>query len=130
MTIGYLSAFLLVLSTVYGVCTLNERNFNPKPAAPVSQSEVSLPPAPENDKALSVVGKMKAEILLFWVLAPPCWFWFEYFFLYRYDPKILPNGDDKPDWDDFKYGQEVSSKIWLALVTALTILDFGKDIRG
>ena len=31
--------------------------------------------------------------------------------------------------DQFKYTQELASKIWLALVTALTFLYFGKDIR-
>jgi hypothetical protein len=130
MSIGYLSAILLVLSTWYGISTLYDRNFDPKPAALSSPSGVGLPAAAEREKTLSAVGKMKAEILLFWVLVPPCWFWFEYFFLYRYDKETLPNGDKKPDWDNFKYGQEVSSKVWLALVTALTILYFGKDIRG
>jgi len=64
------------------------------------------------------------------LLALSTWYGISTLFLYRYDPRKLPNGDDKPDWDNFKYGQEVSSKIWLALVTALTILYFGKDIRG
>jgi hypothetical protein len=96
--IAWVSAALLVLSIAYGVKTL---------------------------KSLTELGRYKVLILLFWIAVPPCWFWFEYFGLYRYD-----SGAHKPDWDSFKYGQDVSSKVWLALVTTLTILYFGKDIRG
>ena len=32
-----------------------------------------------------------------------------------------------PDIDLFKYGQDVSSKIWLAVSTVLLALYFGKD---
>ena len=97
--IGWVSAVLLVLSIVYGAVTLRESNF---------KLEAST-------QAVSATC----------IVVPPCWFWFEYFGLYRYD-----SGAHKPDWDSFKYGQDVSSKVWLALVTTLTILYFGKDIRG
>jgi hypothetical protein len=113
--IAWLSALLLVLSALFGLCTLEKSNFE--------ESSATV-------ETLSTTGKQKAALLLFWVLVPPVWFWFEYFFLYRYDPLTLPNGDAKPDWDNFKYGQDLSAKIWLALVTALTILYFGKDIKG
>ena len=63
--------------------------------------------------------------LLFWIAIPPAWFWLDYFGLYRYDPVV-----GKTDLDSFKYGQDVAARIWLALVTALTILYFGKDLRG
>ena len=119
--IAWLSAGLLVFSALFGLCTLQRSNFEEATAA-VSSAD--------STKTLSTAGKQKAALLLFWVLVPPVWFWFEYFFLYRYDPLILPNGDAKPDWDNFKYGQDLSAKIWLALVTALTILYFGKDIKG
>jgi hypothetical protein len=36
----------------------------------------------------------------------------------------------KEDLEHLKYGQDVSSKIWLALVTALFGIYFGKDIPG
>jgi hypothetical protein len=47
----------------------------------------------------------QAIILGIWILAPPIWF-----------------------WEVFKYGQEQSSKIWLALVTILLALFFGKNL--
>ena len=63
--------------------------------------------------------------LVFWIAIPPAWFWLDYYGLYRYDPV----GAGKVDLESFKYGQDVASKIWIALVTALTILYFGKDLH-
>ena len=133
--IGYLSAILLGLSIVVGAWTLPNPNFELVASKQSSPSTCKAPAASECEKSLTPIGKWKIVTLLFWILVPPCWFWFEYFFLYRYDPQTIPGGTHKPDWhkadwDNFKYGQEVSSKVWLALVTALTILYFGKDIRG
>ena len=125
--VAYASAALFVLSAGFGLWTFAASNFEAPAAAP---SKASTASADSVAKTLSVVGEWKAGILLFWVLMPPVWFWFEYFFLYRYDALTLPNGDAKADWDSFKYGQDLSAKIWLALVTALTILFFGKDIKG
>jgi len=68
----------------------------------------------------------QAAILLCWTLVPPIWFWFEYFFIYR--PPI--NAAPRNDFDSFKYAQEISSKIWISVVSALLILYFGKDLRG
>jgi len=64
----------------------------------------------------------QACILCFWIIAPPLWFWFEYFFLYR--PIAVAA---RPPIEEYKHGVDVSSKIWLALVTALLGLYFGKD---
>ena len=65
-------------------------------------------------------------VLLIWILAPPLWFWFEYYFLYK---KLGPpsNGPFKLGLDEYKHGVDVSSKIWLALVTVLLAMYFGKD---
>ncbi len=67
---------------------------------------------------------LQAIVLSFWILAPPIWFWFEYFFLYKGSDSTT----DKPALDDFKHGQDQASKIWLALVTLLLGLYFGKDL--
>ncbi len=75
------------------------------------------------DKQLTTVGLAKAWVLLGWILLPPFWFWLEYFGIYRYE------GENFDDLEQFKYGQDVAAKIWLAAVTALTILYFGKDIK-
>ena len=69
---------------------------------------------------------VQAGLLGFWVLAPPIWFWYEYFFLYSSYAPVAPA--TKPLLEDFKHGQDQSAKIWLALVTLLFGLYFGKDL--
>ena len=66
----------------------------------------------------------QALVLSMWVLGPPLWFWFEYFFLYR---KMADNEIRKMKFDEYKHGVDVASKLWLALVTVLLGLYFGKD---
>jgi hypothetical protein len=69
----------------------------------------------------SPVKIAQALILCFWVIAPPVWFWYEYFFLYK-------KANHSPEeFDQYKFGIDLSSKIWLALVTVLLGLYFGKD---
>ena len=60
-------------------------------------------------------------ILTLWVVLPPVWFWYEYFFVYKPKPYA---GED---WDRFKYAQDQAEKIWLALLVALLGLYFGKE---
>jgi len=69
----------------------------------------------------------QAIFLCIWIVVPPVWFWFEYFFLYK---EITPPAAPplKPTMDEYKHGVDVSSKIWLALVTVLLGLYFGKDL--
>jgi H+/Cl- antiporter ClcA len=69
---------------------------------------------------------LQAVVLAIWIVAPPIWFWYEYFFLYQPIPETK-----KPSLDQFKHGQDQAAKIWLALVTVLLGLYFGKDLsRG
>ena len=73
----------------------------------------------------SPVKVAQAIILAGWIVLPPVWFWLEFYLLY------LPDPSSYEGWDQYKYGQELASKIWLALVTALLVLYFGKDLmRG
>jgi hypothetical protein len=74
----------------------------------------------------SHIKVLQAFVLLIWVIGPPIWFWYEYYFLYR---KLGPpsNGPLKQRLDEYKHGVDVSSKIWLALVTVLLAMYFGKD---
>jgi hypothetical protein len=67
----------------------------------------------------------QAVIVIGWLLVPPIYFWIEYFWLYK---KSTAPG--KPDLETFKYGQDVSSKIWIAATSALLALYFWKDFRG
>src|ERR1700733_6039223 len=64
----------------------------------------------------------QAIVLCFWVIAPPVWFWYEYFFLQK-DTIHSPD-----EFDKYKFGIDLSSKIWLARVRFLLGLYFGKDL--
>jgi hypothetical protein len=64
----------------------------------------------------------KVIVLTAWVVLPPVWFWIEYFYIY-------PLRSPRPSLDEFKYGQDIASKIWVGLVTALFGLYFGKDLK-
>jgi hypothetical protein len=69
----------------------------------------------------------QAAIVIAWTLVPPIYFWFEFYFWYK--PQFKDTAKKPDDFDMFKYGQEVSAKIWLAVVSALLALYFLKDIR-
>jgi hypothetical protein len=103
--VGYGAALLALGSLVFGIVGLY----------------YNWPTLRGTSKELTGSGEVKAFILAFWIVVPPFWFWLEFFGHYRYE---------RSDLEQFKYGQDVSSKIWLALVTALTLLYFGKDLRG
>ncbi len=64
----------------------------------------------------------QAIVLGIWILLAPMWFWFEYFFLFQDETK------SGVKLEEFKHGQDQSAKIWLALVTVLAGLYFGKDL--
>jgi hypothetical protein len=67
--------------------------------------------------------------LVLWVVLPPIVLWFEYFYIYRRRAGYRAPDTPPPDWEMFKYAQDLSAKVWLAVSTALLILYFGKDIR-
>lgn len=48
-----------------------------------------------------------------WVVAPPIWFCYEYFWLFREEGV-------KVDFETFKYGQDIASKGWIAIAALLT----------
>ena len=106
---GYLSALALFASLIFGYVTRNGANLTASAA----------------EKGITPLGLAKMLILVGWILLPPVWFWLQYFGVYTYG-----RASDPDDLDSFKYGQDISSKIWLAAITALTILYFGKDIKG
>jgi hypothetical protein len=57
--------------------------------------------------------------------APPLYFWMEYFWLYK--PTFAAAAAS--DLELFKYGQDVLSKIWIAVTSALALLYFWKDFK-
>jgi hypothetical protein len=69
----------------------------------------------------------QAAVLCFWILMPPVYFWFEYYFLYLPGHKKRDEESDL-DFDRYKFGADQSAKIWLALITVLFGLYFGKDL--
>lgn len=129
---GYLATALLLYSIWYGFARVNCRNFEPAdgPRADACETQQApksnAPPPPiDEEKRLAGVGFQKAVLIMFWVLMPPVWFSLEYFGIWRYEDKTVRQGIE-----DLKVGQELAAKIWLAAVTALGTLYFGKDIRG
>jgi len=68
---------------------------------------------------------LEAIIVVGWLLLPPVYFWYEYFYVYG----RTRNAAARADLESFKYGQDVASKIWIAVVSALLALYFGKDFR-
>ena len=79
---------------------------------------------PEPGTQWPAVKKCQAIFLVIWVCFPPAWLWFEYFFVFRRVSDPAPD-----DFEKLKYGQDLASKIWLAVVSALLMLYFGKDLR-
>jgi len=68
----------------------------------------------------------QAGIVVGWIILPPLYFWCEYFLIYKPPEKGNP---PKPDFESFKYTQDISSKIWLAVSSALLALYFLKDLK-
>lgn len=51
-------------------------------------------------------------VLCGWLIGPPIWFAIEYFFIYkRYGSEV--------DLEEFKYGQEVMTRLWAGVAAAL-----------
>lgn len=73
----------------------------------------------DKDKPVKVA---QAIVLCCWILLPPMWFALERWMR----SKDLASNDKT--FDRFKYNQDLASKIWLALVSVLLILYFGKDL--
>jgi hypothetical protein len=66
-------------------------------------------------------------MLIAWTMIPPIWFWYEYWFIYLKDyhsDRIVPE-----NFELFKYGQDVSAKIWLSIVSSAFVIFFWKDIH-
>jgi hypothetical protein len=104
---GTIASIAAAICIVYGFRTLREPNFMGV------------------EKTITCIGERKLLIIALWSLLPPAWFWYEYMGLYRYE-----DINQREDREYFQYSQEVSSRIWIALVTVLTVLYFGKDVRG
>jgi hypothetical protein len=64
-----------------------------------------------------------------WVVVPPVFFAMEYFWLW---PKIQQKAGDaeteKTEFDYFKYGQDLMTKVWAAASATTFVVFFGKDL--
>jgi len=70
------------------------------------------------------VKVVQVIVVALWTILPPMFFWIEYIWLYKRTFDIT----DKDRFEAFKYQQDLSSKIWIALVSVLLMLYFWKDI--
>lgn len=70
---------------------------------------------------------LAAALVVFWMLAPPVWFFLEHF---AADSDFYPGGKDRPE-DGKAYG-ELASKFWAALIALMLLLVNGqmKDHEG
>jgi hypothetical protein len=129
--LGYVASALLLYSVWYGFAKVDCRNFESPGASQTDPCKVEAPtkagttPLANEEKHLTSVGFQKSVLIFIWVLVPPIWFWLEYFGIWRYE-----EAKARQNLEDLKYGQELAAKIWLAAITALGILYFGKDIKG
>ena len=65
----------------------------------------------------SIKAGIERCIVGFWTVVPPLWLWYEYCFIYSKDP-------NPPPLERFKYGQELTRNLWLAIITVLLLLYF------
>jgi hypothetical protein len=66
------------------------------------------------------VPACRAFVLCIWAIAPPMYFWYEYYWLY----------DPATSLDQFKYGQEVSRNIWAGVLAALIALKITGEVQS
>jgi hypothetical protein len=127
--LGYLATALLIYSIWYGFARVNSPNFESSDIVDHCKNEGApkpdAKPSAGDERRLTRVGFQKAILIVIWVLVPPIWFWLEYFGIWRYEDK-----DKRQCLEELKLGQELAAKIWLAAITALGILYFGKGIKG
>ncbi len=64
---------------------------------------------------------IKKVLIGFWIIVPPFWLWFE--FCYLYERGITPFSRD---FEKYKYSQELSKNLWLAITAILLLVYFGK----
>jgi hypothetical protein len=75
----------------------------------------------------SDVKVAQVVMLIAWTVIPPTWFWYEYWFIYLKD---YHSDETAPEnFELFKYGQDLSAKIWLAIVSSTFVIFFWKDIH-
>jgi hypothetical protein len=67
-------------------------------------------------------------LLSIWTIVPPAWFLFEYTYIFPLTREEEP-ASAKIQLEHRKYVQDLAAKLWLALVSALLVLYFWKDLR-
>jgi hypothetical protein len=60
-------------------------------------------------------------VLLFWTVVPPVWFWAEFHFIWKTAPT-----SGSTSLEVFRYGQEVSRNIWIAMTAVVAALYFNR----
>jgi hypothetical protein len=73
----------------------------------------------KGDNADPVAKLWAARFPILWAVYPPTWFWIDYHMVY-----LTANPTQRPALEQFKYSQEVSRNIWLALVGVLLAVYF------
>lgn len=100
--------FLVIVSLILLVCLLKLTVFE----GPWVDSE-------KKSQYLGNYDIVDISIYFFWLVMPPIFFLFEYIFLFG---KTESNRLNSNQITDFKYCQELGSKIWAAVVVCFSIL--------
>jgi len=80
---------------------------------------VGLSPSKYDAKATAL------PFLVAWTIAPPMYFWFDYFVLWRIESQSGTR--TFRTLDEFKHGQELSRNLWVAIVALLAGIYFRPD---
>lgn len=64
---------------------------------------------------------IKKMLMGIWIIVPPFWLWFEFCYLYDRGLTPFPN-----DFEKYKYSQELTKNLWLAISAILVLIYFGK----
>jgi hypothetical protein len=75
------------------------------------------------------IKTMQMVLACGWAILPPAWFAMEYFWLWPRILKTVKVTDEKTEFDYFKYGQDLMTKVWAGASALTFIVCFGKDIK-
>lgn len=75
----------------------------------------------DKNNIFEVINIFDFLIYAFWVMVPPLYFLVEYIHIFPDSCKI-----DKDVLDDFKYTQELGSKVWAGFIVILTTIVYAK----
>lgn len=110
---GWVSAIALLLSCAFAYCGWGESLQHAAHVCPHS--------------CLYKIKVTQAIVLALWTLTPPMYFFFEWFYIVK--PLLGRNTAARSqEFEEYKFGQDICAKVWIATASILLLLYFWKDI--